>query len=214
MLERFAIYYAPPADDMLCFLANGWYNRPELKPHTASARRYGFHATIKAPFALAEGRTRAELEAAVATFASTHPRITIDALTVRAIGGGFVALVPEVQAQSLTGFAGDCVVAFERFRAPLTAAGRTLRMAGLTPWQTELLDRYGYPYVMDQFQFHMTLTDKLPKDMVDKTVEDAKAWFAPFTGRPHHLDRLVILHEPEPGAPFVRLQPDYPLARR
>ena len=214
MPERFAIYYAPPADDMLCFLANGWYSRPELRPYTLSARRYGFHATIKAPFELAEGLTRADLEAAVAAFAATHARITIDALTVRPIGGGFVALVPEKQSHALGGFAGDCVVALDRFRAPPTDAERARRLPGLTPWQIELLDRYGYPYVMDQFLFHMTLTDRLPDDLVEQTVTAARAWFAPFTGRPHYVERLVIFHEPHIGAPFVRLAPDYPLMRR
>ena len=58
---------------------------------TAAPRRYGFHATLKAPFHLAEGRSAPELEAALHGFASTEHGF--DITMNMALFGGFLALV-------------------------------------------------------------------------------------------------------------------------
>ncbi|TGU42122.1 DUF1045 domain-containing protein, partial [Mesorhizobium sp. M00.F.Ca.ET.186.01.1.1] len=89
--------------------------------HTASARRYGFHATLKAPFRLAENETEATLRAALDSFAEAAQPVTIPRLVVGQIDG-FFALVPEAPMPALNRFAGDVVLAFDRFRAPLTEA--------------------------------------------------------------------------------------------
>lgn len=210
MPERFALYYAPPVDPGLWGRANAWLRRTELQALTVSARRYGFHATLKPPFALAPGTTRAQLEQAVTTFAATRKPVPIGTLVVKSIGGGFLALLPETQTRRLTDFAGECVVAFERFRAPQTTADRAKRLPGLSARQIDLLDRYGYPYVMEQFQFHMTLTDKLGAEDAKPVMAAATQHFAADIGRELVLDRLVLFHEPDAGAPFVRLD-DFPL---
>jgi len=94
---------------------------------------------------------------------------------------------------------------------PLDAAERERRLkAPLTPRQVELVDRYGYPYVLEEFQFHMTLTDRLPGYLRGQMMAYARAWFAAALDQPVALDRLVLFREPTPGANFVRLQ-DYPL---
>jgi hypothetical protein len=124
---------------------------------------------------------------------------------------GFLALVPEPQVEPLARFAAECVVAFEPFRAPLTREERERRVsAGLTPRQLEYLDRYGYPYVLEEFQFHMTLTDRLPRAAAEQVVAAAQGWFGPPLASPVALDRLALFHEPEPGALFQRIG-DYPL---
>ena len=75
----------------------------------------------------------------------------------------------------------------------------------LTPRQVDLLDRYGYPYVLEEFRFHMTLTDRLAVDQRDARRQDAERWFHDCLAAPLLLDRLVLFREPEPGAPFARL---------
>src|SRR5262249_55850996 len=51
---------------------------------------------------------------------------------------------------------------FDGFRAPLTDADRARRHPSrLTPRQRDYLERWGYPYVMEEFRFHMTLTGRL-----------------------------------------------------
>ena len=121
--------------------------------------------------------------------------------------------MPERQGDELTAFAAACVARFERFRAPLGAAERErrIRNGGLTARQAALLDRYGYPWVMDEFIFHMTLTDRLDEADVAPVRAAAASFFAPVLERPIMLDRLSLFHEADSGAPFRRLE-DFPFA--
>ena len=165
MSDRFAIYYAPPHDSALWRRAEEWLAQSDVQPISVSARRYGFHATIKAPMALADGTDRAGLEMALANFARTHGPVALGRLAVTPIEG-FLALTTTPQPQGLTDFAATVVTAFEPFRAALEPADRARRLkAPLSVGQIELLDAYGYPYVLEQFQFHMTLTDWLEQEL-------------------------------------------------
>ncbi|MDB5538646.1 MAG: hypothetical protein JWQ89_373 [Devosia sp.] len=223
MPERFAIYYAPGADEPLWAKAAEWLGRDPLTgaaPDTplaatargalfdrnVSARRYGFHATIKAPMALAEGRSRAELEDALATFAAETEPVEIGRLKLHLIDG-FLALIPADQSTELTDFAGEVVEAFEPFRAPPSAAERERRLNGghLSPRQIELMDRFGYPYVFEEFRFHMTLTDRLPETEREHYMRLAATHFGALAEAETVLDRLVLFQEPEAGAPFMRV---------
>jgi hypothetical protein len=128
---------------------------------TREPRRYGFHATLRAPFRLRRGVDEKllvhELDAFAAACRAPPP-------TPLKLGtpGDFIALVPEAPSPAIDQLAADCVRAFDQFRAPLSAAERKRRLAaGLTKRQVKYLERYGYPYVMDEFRFHMTLTGPL-----------------------------------------------------
>ena len=229
MPERFAIYYAPAATDPLWRTAVEWLGRDalsgevhdgpvaDLKPAelgavSASPRRYGFHATIRAPMALADGKSRGELEAALERFAAATAPVAVGKLKLDLLDG-FLALVPAGQPTELTAFAAEVVRHFEPFRAPLSSDDRARRTKGghLTDRQIDLLDQYGYPYVLEQFQMHLTLTDRLPEPERERYRAAAAAHFGDLTAAEILLDRLVLFHEPEPGAPFVRLG-DYVLS--
>jgi hypothetical protein len=124
---------------------------------------------------------------------------------------GFLALVPASQSQALTDFAAKVVVDFDGFRAPLTPAERDRRRAAhLTARQNELVEQFGYPYVLEEFLFHMTLTDRLEARDRDSFRLAAESFFSPLLEDNLLLDRLVLFREAEPGAPFMRLR-DYPL---
>jgi len=206
MTERFAIYYAPARDSALWERAEAWLAQDGLLPQTVSARRYGFHATIKAPMALADGRDRAGLEMALAAFARQQAPVSMGPVGAYVIGGGFLALTPVEQPQRITDFAATVVTEFEPFRAPLEPAERERRLkSALTARQIELVDAYGYPYVLEQFELHMTLTDRLPAARQKPLRAEAAAWFREILRAPVVLDRLVLFHEAEPGAAFRRL---------
>jgi putative phosphonate metabolism protein len=178
MAPRYAIFYAPHAGSALARfgasllgydLATGQevepldhplFHDPASLGWTAAPRRYGFHGTLKAPFHLAEGRTAAELEEALHEFAHTQAPFDI-ALTL-ALYGRFLALVLAEPAPAMDALAAACVRRFDLFRAPLTPEDRERRRPEqLLAEQVALLDEWGYPFVLDQFQFHMTLTGTL-----------------------------------------------------
>jgi len=222
MSYRVAIYFAPDATDPLWLKAAQWLGRDalsgatyaddiggitraEIDEKSASARRYAFHATVKPPMQLAQETSEVELVAALRAFAAAHGPVAIGRLKLARIDG-FLALVPAAQPQALTDFAAAVVETFEPFRAPVSAAEKARRNAGgrLSARQLELLDRYGYPYVMEQFQFHMTLTDRLAAADQQRFEAALLGHLGGLAEAKTVLDRLVLYHEAAPGAPFSR----------
>ncbi|WP_248306361.1 DUF1045 domain-containing protein [Devosia oryzisoli] len=222
MAERFALYFAPSVNSPLWDRACTWLgrdpasgelmdgmvagiDRARLLNLTQSAQRYGFHATLKAPMALEPDRSLDALTGALATFAASRSKVELGRLVVAELGP-FLALVPEAPSETLQDFAAQVVEEFEPFRAPLSLKDREARAAqALSPRQQELLDGYGYPYVFDEFRFHMTLTDALDDPDRREIKVAAETWFGPELAQPVELDRLVLFHEPDKGQPFRRL---------
>jgi putative phosphonate metabolism protein len=176
---RYAIYYVPAPDsglhgfgahllgydafrgEDLPFPDGILQAVPDWREQTSEARKYGFHATLKAPMSLAPGKTEVELLAACAAFAATPRPVPVIRPVIGSIDG-FIAVIPAEPPLELIRLAADCVSEFDSFRAPLSKADRARRNPSqLTPAQRGHLDRWGYPYVMDDFRFHMTLTARL-----------------------------------------------------
>ena len=186
---RYAIYYLPDETSALWRFGSAVIGydsvtaqqvehavldlKQDLALLTAEPRRYGFHATLKAPFRLTHGATEAMLVDAAERFASQEAPFDIGQLHVSALGS-FIALAPGPN-DALREFAARCVRAFEPFRAPMTSDERAKRLrAPLTPQQIELMDTWGYPYVFDEFRFHMTLTSSLVPE-ITAAMRDALA---------------------------------------
>ncbi|MDW8445270.1 MAG: DUF1045 domain-containing protein [Acetobacteraceae bacterium] len=175
----------------------------------ADAARYGWHATLKAPFRLAEGESEERLDEALQDFAAQRSAFPAPRLVVSSLAG-FLAVVPAEPCPPLSALAEKTVRAFDRFRAPPTEEELARRQAvGLTPRQQSLLATWGYPYVMDEWRFHMTLTARLPSEH-EKPLRIALAErFAYALAAPLAFRELALYVEPAPGAPF-RLLRRYP----
>ena len=222
MTERYGIYFAPECQTELWKLGSEWLGRecasgvsmtqpalnaPELSlsDFTKSPRRYGFHATLKPPFAISTGLTVGGLQDTLKNFGLATKPVSIGELKLRRIGS-FLALTPKEQSPAIAQFAASCVEKFEPFRAPLSAESRKKRLqAGLSDRQTELLDRWGYPYVMEEFRMHLTLSDSLNDQVAPDILHAAKHWFEPILHQEHMLDRICLYKEPSNGAPFERI---------
>ena len=123
-------------------------------------RHYGFHATLKAPFTPAPGLEADALLGDVEAFAAARRPLRVR-LRVGELAG-FLALVPAEPRPALDQLAADCVREFDRHRAPLSPKTATAAMShGSAPSRADHLERWGYPYVLDRFRFHMTLTGPL-----------------------------------------------------
>lgn len=218
---RYAIYYTPPRPDPLTRLATSWLGRcaftgevfapvatgrlsaAEVAYQTAAARRYGFHATLVAPFVLAEDQTEQGLRSALAAFCDAQEAFCVPRLKVGRIDG-FFALAPETPSAWLDRLARDVVLAFDRFRAPLSEAERARRGgAHLTPPQLRNLLRWGDPYVFEDFRFHMTLTGRVDEAEATRVHRAIEEHFGPILDEPLEVGWLALFLEPEPGAPFV-----------
>lgn len=217
---RYAIYYAPPANSALARFgaellgydavagcdvplpAGVVAAAPDWSELTSDPRKYGFHATLKAPFALAPAMEEAGLIAACDSFAAAARAIPVIAPVVRAISG-FTAIVPAAPSPDLNALAQDCVEVFDRFRAPMTPADRARRRPELlTPRQVEQLDRFGYPYVREDFRFHMTLTGRLPPPRAAEVLAMLQARFAELDLATLRIDRIVLSRQHDAHSRF------------
>ena len=217
MPARYALYYAPPEASQLGAFGRRWFgdgcagsddvlgfNRDRLNALTARCRKYGFHATLKAPFRLASAPSLEELCAAVAAFARRQAPVPAPPLRLTTIAA-FGALAPRSPAPALDRLAGDCVRAFERFRAPPSHAEAAHRRAGgLSRSQAALLARWGYPHVMEHFRFHLTLTDPTPKSAERYAImQRIVPLITPFGRAPFRIDEICLYRQDQPGQPFV-----------
>jgi len=210
---RYAIYFLPPPGSALdrfgaTLLGYDVFTGAELSfpdemvravpdwaEITGDPRKYGFHATMKAPMALAAGHNEAELLWACATFAETPRAIPIIAPVIQSIGS-FIALVPSLPSEELLQLAADCVRSFDPFRAPLTPEDRARRKpALLTPRQVEYLDDWGYPYVIEEFRFHMTLTGSLDRARHGELLGVLRAQFDALGLETIAIDRIAVCRQ-------------------
>ena len=148
---------APPAPPSVTGLSPA-----EIAFHTAAARRYGFHATLKAPFLLAAERNRSIARRRPRRI--RRPRRTRSCIPRLAIGqiDGSSRWCPAAPLPALNRLADDVVKAFDRFRAPLSEAEIERRNPdALSAEEFRNLCQWGYPYVFDAFRFHMTLTGRV-----------------------------------------------------
>ena len=171
----------------------------------AEPQRYGFHATLKAPFELADGKTEAELRTLAHTLAVERKGFVVPGLRVAAISR-FVALVPAGPCPELADLANTCVRHFESLRAPLGEADRRRRLAAdLSPRQAAYLETWGYPYVMEEFRFHMTLAGPLARDELAVVQSALAGLWAPVAG-PMPVDAIALVAQPVREARFAVLE--------
>ncbi|MEX0957285.1 MAG: DUF1045 domain-containing protein [Rhizobiaceae bacterium] len=218
---RYAIYFTPPQNDPLTRAAANWLGRDpfggqvsppksrgglfaeEIAFHTAAARRYGFHATLKSPFALAEGESEAALRTALDHFASATAPVVIPRIVLSRIDG-FFAITPFERSAALDRLAGDVVTAFDTYRAPMTERDIERRNPDrLRPDELKNLYLWGYPYVFERFRFHMTLTGRVNDAEAHRVERAILEHFGPLLDEPLEIGTLALFVEPEPGAPFM-----------
>jgi putative phosphonate metabolism protein len=176
---------------------------PDWRDLTTDPRKYGFHATLKAPASLAPDRTEAELLAACEAFAVMPRTIPVIKPVVDSISG-FIAVVPAEPTAELEQLAADCVSGFDSFRAPLTPEDRARRNPSrLTPKQRDHLDRWGYPYVMEDFRFHMTLTGRLDAGRREPVLAMLRERFSTIGLEALAIDRIALFRQQAAASRFT-----------
>lgn len=204
-LDRFGAHllgYDAWSGQDLAFPASIAQAVPDWRDLTHDPRKYGFHATLKPPMALADRKTEAELLGACKSFAETPRTVPVISPVVDSISG-FIAVVPAEPSAELEQFAADCVSAFEPFRAALRPEERARRNPSkLTARQCEYLDRYGYPYVMEEFRFHMTLTGRLGSDRRDSVLVMLRQYFATIELERLAVDGIALFRQKEAASRF------------
>jgi hypothetical protein len=221
--SRFAIYYAPSRTSPWWGHGCRWLARdpesgavlaPPVVPALAarlrdvpglsrSPQRYGWHGTLVAPARSVAHTTLDDIVRHARAWAEGQSAfdLTVEAAALER----FVAIRPATDegAAAMGALAADALHEFAPLRAMPSEQERHRRLAAadLNARQRELLERWGYPYVLDQFRFHMTLSDSIEPDDRQAIIE----WWRtqlPQLG-PLPIDGAALFVEPQPGEPFV-----------
>jgi hypothetical protein len=218
---RYAIFFVPAAESALyrfgsSVLGYDCYAGTEIplpdafageaavwRELTQEPRRYGFHATLKAPFHLLPACTEAQLASAFFSFAALGHAVGRIAPEV-ALLSGFAAIVPRRPSDAVAALADKCTTMFDAFRAPMSARERARRVAAnLSQSQMHNLERWGYPYLFRDFRFHMTLTGRLAGERANAVLARLRSSFAAACGGQElAVDRLALLKQEGAQAPF------------
>ncbi|RXZ45667.1 DUF1045 domain-containing protein [Crenobacter cavernae] len=213
---RLAVYAAPTADTAFWRRGSAWLGfdaaageavaQPviegmavsRLAELTQDAARYGWHATLKAPFALACGADAKDVLDAVSQLAARFTAFDVPL----ALGelAGFLALRPAGETGTLAELSAAATVALAPFTASLSEDEIERRSAKLDRRRQELTARWGYPHLFEHFRFHFTLAAPCTLEEQTTLAEAARRHFGE---RPvFRLDALTVFAEPEPGEPF------------
>ena len=218
--SRCGIYFCPSQSVPLYGQGSQWLGRDAttgatLEPYlpdqirhedwlrvTDSPRRYGFHATLKPPFRLADNATLEDMRAELGDFARNHGSFCAPPLAVGALGR-FLALILSAPSEEFSNLADGIVRHFDRFRAPATEQEIALRMRGShSPSERSHILQWGYPYVFDSWKFHMSLTSSMHTKSLSLFEPYLRSRFASACEHPLLVDSVCIFHEPNPGGQF------------
>ncbi|UPY39202.1 DUF1045 domain-containing protein [Sediminicoccus sp. KRV36] len=213
-MMRVAIYWAPELDDPLHAAGSAWLGRdaetaarvpqppiPGLADLTADPRSYGLHATLKPPFRLATRYQDFIVEAA--RWAESQAPLTLPPLSVQDLKG-FLALRETAPCPPLHALADSAVASLDHHRAPPTEEELARRRkAKLSATQEAMLTRWGYPYVMGEWQFHVTLTHRLGAEDAARIRPFAEAHFAGPARQPRRVGAVCVFTQAAPGQPFL-----------
>ena len=221
---RYAVYFAPAESSALWQAGSRWLGRDartgthlaqpavdgwsaaEIERLTASPRMYGFHATLKPPFHLAEGCTLQQLTTAIQALAARMRAFVLPQLELGSLSG-FLALQPQSADAELSALADACVTELDHFRARASADELAQRRAaGLSARQEQLLAEFGYPFVLDQFRFHMTLTERLLPAQSKRLRPWLAAYLADALALPLRCDDLCLFVQQRCGEAFTLQQ--------
>lgn len=204
--KRYAVYYVPRQGEELAQFGCDWLGvdaenglvSDAPTPFVESPRRYGFHATLKAPMRLSQssryGAFRSDVEALAAILAP----VTLGRLRLKRIGQFLALVADDHHEEDISTLAWKCVTELDHHRSELNEAERNKR-TNLTISQTENLNRWGYPYVGSEFRFHMTLTSAMTSKQLD---EATNLLDKQIPDEPMVADSICIFGDPGEAKPF------------
>ena len=224
-MSRYALYFAPEPNSLWWRVGCQWLGRDastmseltqpaisgmtnvQMHTLTADARRYGFHATLKAPFRLAQAYDIQQLDAALSSFCEQQESFILPTPQVQWMGN-FLALRPGTECAEINALATACVRHFHHFSAALTTSEITRRAKQtLSQRQRDLLLRWGYPYTEEEFRFHLTLSDT-QKDLHSATstqLRDAAVQYFSIN-EVLKISSIALFHEERMRADFKLLK--------
>jgi hypothetical protein len=208
--ERYAIYWTPASGTPLAEFGALWFggfetfglNSDLAARATKAPSPYGLHATLKAPFRLSKEASPRDLQDALEEF-SNGRRSPAASLLAFARHQRYLMLMLKGNEADIDWLAAECVTHFDRFRAPIDENDRKRReIDGMSARQAAFLEEFGYPYVLSEFRFHVSLAGPLTDRDIDEVEMALAPRMAPLLAAPLQIRELTLLGEPHDGGIF------------
>lgn len=212
-MKRLAIYYTPEESSSLAGEAAIWFGRDIYSTTraagagannlndtfianiTKSPSHYGFHATLKPPFTIENADVIEEISLLLETFANSREAFIIPDFEVKMLNS-FFCLRPKTVSNQLHSIANELVTQFDHFRLPAGQAElEKRRSSGLTRNQEQMLLKWGYPYVMEEYRFHLTLTGMIEKQFRQAVAQELSERFTSDILESVEFDRISLFLE-------------------
>ncbi len=219
MHYRYAIYFIPEKNSILYRLGSAllgydiYAGKSVEKPSialpsgisaqelVAGVQHYGLHATVVAPFFLNETSEK-ELVHSVNYFCQSNQPVIFPRVKVH-LHQGFMAVCPaETENTEQTAYTPMQALAAKavRFFYPLRKAPSDAEInsrlgAGLSTRQMEYLKRWNYPYVFEEYSFHITLTGMVNENDVPCLNTVLYNYLEEALAEPLIIDRLCICRQ-------------------
>ncbi len=211
--QRYAIYWTPAAETALARFGELWFGgcetfglAPELAARaTKNPAHYGLHATLKAPFRLRDNVRIPALQEALDDFCAIR-RAQLGGALALGQYQRYLTLVLSGKTADIDWLAAECVTHFDRFRAPLEESDRRRReIDKMSAREAVFLEEFGYPYVLSDFRFHISLAGPLEGFELDDVTKTLHPHLGAFMTEPFQIEDLTLLGEPDGGGSFEQI---------
>ncbi|MDR2443524.1 MAG: DUF1045 domain-containing protein [Deltaproteobacteria bacterium] len=216
MSYRYAIYYVPKMESQLyklgrqalgyCLYLGRPY--PSASAPTEKAAVYGFHATIIAPFRTASSRQ--DITDILSSASKLLFPVNLTGLKLVGLSPGFPALAIDAGNYKLAVLERTLLELLTEVRLPPTEDEINKRGI-LTARQMEYVQKWGYPWVLEEFRFHLTLGDIVTDPIeLKKKIATLSVIFTPKVLTSVVLDSLALCVQDKPKS-YFRLDSVYEL---
>ncbi len=222
--SRFAIYYAPPKGSVLEEFGKYWFgwdplvakfinnkqrinylnrfgikNLKSIDNNILMAKKYGFHGTLIPPFKLNNNYNRKKLFKKIEVVAKKYKKFNFYKFKLKKIDN-FYAFVQSKKNNNINKLSNRLVRELFKFRSPLTKKEIDRRNPSkLSKLQLSILYKWGYPYLMSQFNFHMTLASEVSGNKLYFELKKIEKNKEIILNETNDFDKIYIFGENQKG---------------
>ena len=222
MSDRYAVYFVPAKDSALDRFGAGWFGRTSQREQerrlsvpgisdserddlTRVPRIYGLHATLRPPFVLVETADSNDVERRVSSIARQTGAFEVPALVTGSTGGCLTLSLSHACAE-VEQLAAYCLRELDELRRPQEGSDcERYRAYSLSEREQHLFARWGYPWVLDRFVFHFTLTSRINREKRERIARALAPQLDCIVGIPWLFDSISVLRQSEHGGVFVEI---------
>ena len=222
--SRYAIYYAPPKESSLEEFGRYWFgwdplnaklinnkhrinylnrfgikNLINIDKNVLIPKKYGFHGTLIPPFKLNKNYSTNTLFKKTEEIAKKFKKFKFYKFKLKKMNN-FYAFVQNKKNNNINKLSNRLVRELFKFRSPLSKKEIDRRNPSkLSKLQLNILYKWGYPYIMSEFNFHMTLASEVTGNKLYFELKKIEKNKEIILNEINNFDKIYIFGENQKG---------------